>query len=87
MKIKLEKKQNLIQKINKVLKNIIKNTFTFIIDYLEEILFILAIIALVTAGFMINTIVGLIVLSIGLGIASIMVKRQKQIIANIDNKK
>lgn len=87
MKIKLEKKQNLIQKINKVLKNIIKNTFTFIIDYLEEILFILAIISLVTAGFLINTIIGLIVLSIGLGVASIMVKKQKQIIANIDNKK
>lgn len=87
MKIKLEKKQNLIQKINKVLKNIIKNTFTFIIDYLEEILFILAIISLVTAGFLINTIIGLIVLSIGLGISSIMVKKQKQIIANIDNKK
>lgn len=87
MKIKLEPKQNLIQKVNKVLKNIIKNIFTFIIDYLEEILFILAIISLVTAGFMINTIIGLIVLSIGLGISSIMVKRQKQIIANIDNKK
>lgn len=87
MKVKLEKKLNLIQKINKVLKNIIKNTFTFIIDYLEEILFVLAIISLVTAGFLINTIIGLIVLSIGLGISSIMVKKQKQIIANIDNKK
>ncbi len=87
MKIKLEKKQNLIQKINKIIKNIVKNTFTFIIDYLEEILFILSLITLVTAGFMINTIVGLIVLSISFAISSIMVKKQKQIIANIDNKK
>lgn len=87
MRVKLEKKQNLIQKVNKIIKNIIKNTFTFIIDYLEEILFVLSLIALVTAGFLINTIVGLIVLSIGLGISSIMVKKQKEIIANIDNKK
>ena len=87
MKIKLKPKQNLKQKINQKIKQIFKNIFTFIIDYLEEILFILAVISLVTAGFLINTIIGLIVLSIGLGISSIMVKRQKEIIANINNKK
>ena len=87
MKIKLEPKQNLKQKINQKIKQITKNIFTFIIDYLEEILFILAIISLVTAGFLINTIIGFVALTIGFGMSSIMVKKQKEIIANINNKK